>query len=241
MPTTPPPVAPPSRRSAARTPRRPAPGGVICAPPRSTGQGEAPCGCPPRQAARGSSLLPPTRPEDRLLAGPVLVARDQAHGPAPGPPFEVLDCRLDAFGHTRPGLDTHDQTVLGAVGEVIPSLPHLGVGRVGRVTLLRFLARRGPLLIELGLAGPRGKKPRARRASRGRGHRPNDHRSLLRRRAPPRAAQSGEHRTPRLKCSKIETAFSSERYDRYKMVPLRSENRVPQARYLRRQHCLFAP
>src|SRR5262249_52928108 len=72
---------------------------------------------------------------------------------------------LRLLGAARPRDDAEDQLVLGVVGRVVPPIPPLVIGRVAGVTALLLLVDVRPLLIELNLAGPRGKKPRARRGA----------------------------------------------------------------------------
>src|SRR5262249_8200828 len=87
--------------------------------------------------------------------------------------------------------------VLGVVGDVVPPVALVVVGGVGRVTVLLLLGDERPLLVELDLTGPRGKKPRAPGERRGRaGRRPGQagQRGPGGRR---RAARWGGCRTPR--------------------------------------------
>lgn len=53
--------------------------------------------------------------------------------------------------------------MLGVVGDVVPVVALMGIGGIGRVAVLLLLGNKDPLLVELDLPGPRGKKPRARR------------------------------------------------------------------------------
>jgi Thioesterase domain len=52
----------------------------------------------------------------------------------------------------RPWADHQDQPVLGVVGDVVPVIPAVIIGRAGRVAVILLLAHEGPLLI----VGPRG-------------------------------------------------------------------------------------
>ena len=63
--------------------------------------------------------------------------------------------------------------MLGVEGHEIPVIAALGVVRVVRVAVLLLLAHERPLLIELDLAGRRGKKPRTRHERRGSDRRPS--------------------------------------------------------------------
>src|SRR5262249_41188814 len=80
---------------------------------------------------------------------------------------------------------------------VVPPVPLLVVGRVGRVAILRLLAHEAPHLIELRLAGLRGKQPRVHRGPPGRAVRPGGRTASPCRGAPSPAARSGGRRTPR--------------------------------------------
>src|SRR6516225_6193908 len=72
-----------------------------------------------------------------------------------------------AHSPTRARDDGQDQLVLGIIGEVVPPVPLVVVGRVGGVAVLLLLTDERPGLVELDLASPRGKKPRARLERRG--------------------------------------------------------------------------
>src|SRR5262249_25658341 len=73
----------------------------------------------------------------------------------------------------------------------------VAVGRVGGVAVLLLLGDERPLLIELDLTGPRGKKPRAPRERRGRAVRRLGRAGRRGRGGPRRAARWGGWRTPR--------------------------------------------
>jgi hypothetical protein len=49
--------------------------------------------------------------------------------------------------------------MLGVIGDVVPPVPLVSVGGIGRVAVLLLLGDEGPLLVELDLTGARGKKP----------------------------------------------------------------------------------
>ena len=146
---------------------------------------------PRRPAAGGRRRLDPVRLEDRRPARSVLVAGHRAQGPAAGPPPGRGDRPL---GVPRPGCDAADPPVLGVVALVVPPAPLLGVGRVIGGAVLRPLARDRPGLIDLGRAGPRGKRPRVRRGRRGRAARPAGRIASRCRGAPPPAARPGGRR-----------------------------------------------
>src|SRR5262249_7450717 len=63
-----------------------------------------------------------------------------------------------------PGDHAQDQLVLRVVGDMVPPVAALVIGRVTRVAVPLLLVDVRPFLIELDRAGPRGKTPRARRA-----------------------------------------------------------------------------
>ena len=66
--------------------------------------------------------------------------------------------RLTLLYGSAPRADHQDQPVLGVVGDVVPVIPAVIIGRAGRVAVNLLLAHEGPLLIELDLAGTRGEK-----------------------------------------------------------------------------------
>ena len=61
------------------------------------------------------------------------------------------------------------QAVLRIDRRVVPVVPLVIVAGIVRVAILLLLADEVPLLVELDLTGPRGKKPRVRRGVGGRG------------------------------------------------------------------------
>src|SRR4051794_33043985 len=56
--------------------------------------------------------------------------------------------------------DGQDQSVLGVVGEVVPPVPLMVVGRVSSEEHLPVLQYAGPHVVDLDLAGLGGKRPR---------------------------------------------------------------------------------
>ena len=137
------------------------------------------------------------RGNDRLV-GRVLVAGHQRGRLISESVLDLGDDLLDALGDPRPGDDRQDQLVLGVVGDVVPPVPLVIIDRVGGIAILLLLGHERPLLVELDLAGPRGKKPRA----------PHEHRGHASRRGGPvgpqcwverrRGVRSVECRCPRL-------------------------------------------
>jgi len=137
----------------------------------------------PRQAAFGHDPGPARmsfgrrdRPAEGMLNGRCvrrgLVAGDQVRGLTTQPPLHLGGERLGVLDGPRPGDDRQDQPVLGVVGNMVPVAPLVVVGRISGVAVALLLGDEGPLLVELDLPGPRGKKPRARQERRGHAGRP---------------------------------------------------------------------
>ena len=122
-------------------------------------------------AGRGRLTLPVGR-QDRRLVGRVGVAGHQPQHTPSGPPLDLLDHLLDVLDVAGPGHDAEHQPVLGVVGDVVPPVPMVRIGGVVRVAMLLLLEDERPLLVELDLLSPGGKKPRTRRGVAGRGRRP---------------------------------------------------------------------
>src|SRR6185437_14322587 len=87
------------------------------------------------------------------------------------PTLDLTDDRMAILFGPRPGDHRQGQPVLRVVGDVIPVVPAVIVGRAVGIAVLLLLADEGPLLIELDLAGTGGKSPRARRGRPRRGDR----------------------------------------------------------------------
>src|SRR5262249_51631802 len=90
---------------------------------------------------------------------------------APESRLDLSDDRLAVLLRPRPGDHRQDQAVLRVVGDVVPVIPAVVVGRIAGVAVLLLLADEGPLLIELDLAGTGGKRPPTRRGRPWRGGR----------------------------------------------------------------------
>src|SRR4051794_9203366 len=110
--------------------------------------------------------------QDGLPVRGVLVGRDQPRHPAPQPVLHVRDQFPDLLGRPLAGDGTQHQPVLGVERHVVPVVAPAGVGRVSRVDVLLLLADERPLLVELQLAGPGGKRRPTRRATPWRGRPP---------------------------------------------------------------------
>src|SRR3954469_20379513 len=83
---------------------------------------------------------------DAEALGRVLVA---GHEPGRGTLGTLLgrgDDRLGVLDRPRPRDDRQDQAMLGVVGDVVPPVPFVNVGGVGRVAVLLLLTDEGPLL-----------------------------------------------------------------------------------------------
>jgi hypothetical protein len=100
---------------------------------------------------------------DRRLVGRVFVAGEQDVLASLGAIIDLLEDLLRVLDRARARDDGQDQAMLGIVGDMVPPVPLVVIGRVGRVAILLLLVDEGPLLIELDLAGLRGKKPRVPR------------------------------------------------------------------------------
>src|SRR5580658_2319714 len=101
--------------------------------------------------------------KDRRFVGRILVRGHQVHQAATRPRTEVLDQLLGLILCAFAGDHTHYQTVFRIEGHMIPVVAVLSVSGFLRVAVLLLLADEGPLLVELHLTSPRGKKPRLRR------------------------------------------------------------------------------
>ena len=95
---------------------------------------------------------------DHRLVGRVFVAGHQRRGSIAQAALDLGDDLLDVLDDTRPGDHRQHQLVLGVVGEVVPPVPLVVIGRVGGVAVLLLLIDEGPLLVEPDLAGPEGEK-----------------------------------------------------------------------------------
>jgi hypothetical protein len=85
---------------------------------------------------------------------------------------DLLDHLLGVLDHAGARDDRQDQPVLGVVGDVVPPVSLVVIGRVGGVAMRRLLGDERPFLVELDLAGLGGKRPRVRRGRLGRAARP---------------------------------------------------------------------
>jgi hypothetical protein len=84
----------------------------------------------------------------------------------------LADDLLGVLGRAGAGDDGQDQAMLGIVGDEVPPVSLVVIGRVVGVAVLLLLGDERPLLIELNFAGLGGKRPRARRGRLGRALRP---------------------------------------------------------------------
>jgi hypothetical protein len=89
----------------------------------------------------------------------VLVAGERLRRLTAQAVLDLTDDLVGTLGDARPGNHRQDELVLGVVGGVVPPVPFVVVGRVGRVAVRLLLTDERPGLVELDLAGPRGKKP----------------------------------------------------------------------------------
>src|SRR3954453_14514029 len=77
--------------------------------------------------------------------------------------MDLLDDLLAVPRRALAGDHGQQQAVFGIDCRVIPIVPIVVVAGVAGVCVLLLLGDEVPLLVELDLTGPRGKKPRARR------------------------------------------------------------------------------